>query len=76
MTLPNGAATSLLPTEDGLLVGGEVEGKAAAIKVKDGEILWEKKLWERGWIEVLGTGVALGVKVEEGKTVMVVETLK
>ncbi len=35
VTLPNGAATSLLPTENGLIVGGEVEGKAAVIKVRD-----------------------------------------
>ncbi len=76
VTLPNGAVTSLLPIEDGLLIGGEVEGKAAVIKVKNGEILWKRELWERGWIEVLGKGVALGVKEEEGKMVMVVESLE
>ena len=51
-------------------------GKAAVIKIKDGEILWKRELWERGWVEVLGEGVALGVKEEEGKTVMVVESLE
>ncbi len=74
MTLSNGAATSLLPTEDGLLVGGEVEGKATVIKLSPkGEILWKRELWERGWVEVLGEGIALGVKEEDRKTVMVVE---
>ncbi|WP_297090271.1 hypothetical protein [Thermococcus sp.] len=73
VTLPNGAATSLLPTGDGLLVGGEVEGKATVIKLdSNGEPLWKRELWERGWVEVLGEGVALGVKEEDGKTVMVV----
>lgn len=74
-TLPNGAVTSLLPANS-LLVGGEVEGKAAVIKAKDGEILWKKEIWERGWVEVLGEGVALGVKEEEGKTVMAVEGIQ
>ncbi|WP_232460894.1 hypothetical protein [Thermococcus gorgonarius] len=74
VTLPNGSATSLLPTKDGLLIGGEVEGKAAVIKLDlKGEILWKREPWERGWVEVLGKGVALGVKEEEGKTVIVVE---
>ena len=77
MTLPNGAVTSLLPTEDGLLVGGEVEGKAAVTKLDPkGQILWKRELWERGWVEVLGEGVAFGVKEEEGRTVMVVESLE
>ncbi len=72
--LPNGAVTSLLPTEDGLLVGGEVEGKATVTKLDPkGEILWDRELWERGWVEVLSESVALGVREEEGKTVMVVE---
>ncbi|WP_297497662.1 hypothetical protein [Thermococcus sp.] len=74
VTLPNGAVTSLLPVEDGLLVGGEVEGKAAVIKLdpKD-KILSKRELWAHGWVEVLGEGVALGVREEEGKMVMVVE---
>ncbi|WP_297067613.1 hypothetical protein, partial [Thermococcus sp.] len=71
--MKNGAATSLLPIENCLLVGGEVEGKAAVIKVRNGEILWKRELWERGWVEVLGEEVALGVREEEGKIVMVLE---
>ncbi|WP_232461732.1 hypothetical protein [Thermococcus pacificus] len=75
VTLPNGAATSLLPIENGLLVGGEVYGKAVLLKTKNGKILWKREPWERGWVEILGKGVALGVKEEEGKTVMVVERI-
>ena len=75
VTLPNGAVTSLLPAEDGLLIGGEVEGKAAVIKARNGEILWKKDLWERGWVEVLDEEIAAGVKEEEEKTVMVVERI-
>ncbi|WP_297479667.1 hypothetical protein [Thermococcus sp.] len=73
VTLPNGAVTSLLPIGEDLLVGGEVKGKAAVIKVRNGEILWKKELWERGWVEVLGEEIVAGVKEEEEKTVMVVE---
>ncbi len=73
--MKNGAATSLLPIENGLLVGGEVEGKAAVIKVRNGEILWKRELWERGWVEVLSENVAIGVREDEGKIVMVVESL-
>ncbi len=76
VSLQNSSATSLLPVENGLLVGGEVEGKAAVVKAKNGEILWKKELWERGWVEVLGEEVAAGVKEDEGKTVMVVESIK
>ncbi len=73
-TLPNGVVTSLLPVENGLLAGGEVEGKAVVIKLDPkGEILWKRELWERGWVEVLSKSFALGVREEEGKTVMVVE---
>jgi len=43
------------------------------IKIRNGEILSKKALWERGWVEVLGDGIAFGVKEEEGKTVMVLE---
>lgn len=74
VTLPNGAATSLLLVEDGLLVGGEVEGNAALIKVRNGEIVSKRTLWENGAVEVLGKGAALGVKKEEGKRFMAVET--
>ncbi|WP_297466927.1 hypothetical protein [Thermococcus sp.] len=71
-TLPNGVVTSLLPVESGLLGGGEVEGKAVVIKLDPkGEILWKRELWERGWVEVLSKSFALGVREEEGKTVMV-----
>lgn len=43
VTLPNGAATSLLPLGDGLLVGGEVEGRALVMKLgSKGEILWKR----------------------------------
>ncbi|WP_297548817.1 hypothetical protein [Thermococcus sp.] len=73
-TLPNGAVTSILPVENGLLVGGEVEGKAVVIKLNPkGEILWGRELWKHGWVEVLSKSFALGVREEEGKTVMVVE---
>ena len=76
VTLPNGAVVSLLPSENGLLVGGEVEGKATVLKLDPkGEILWRKELWKNGWVEVLGESVALGVREEEGKTVMVVESI-
>ncbi len=65
--LPNGAITSLLPAEDGLLIGGEVEGKAAVIKVRNGEILWKKELWEQGWVEVLGGEIAAGLRRKRGR---------
>ncbi|WP_456365097.1 hypothetical protein [Thermococcus sp.] len=75
VTLPNGVVTSLLPVENGLLAGGEVEGKATVIKLdsKGGGILWRRELWKHGWVEVLGKSFALGVREEDGKTVMVVE---
>lgn len=76
VTLPNGAATSLLPLGDGLLVGGEVEGRAFIMKLSlSGKILWKKLLWKRGWVEVLSRDIAAGVKEEDGKTVMVVESI-
>lgn len=76
VTLPNGAATSLLPLGDGLLVGGEVEGTASVMELSpNGEVLWKKSLWERGWVEVLGKDLAAGVKEEDGKTVMMVESI-
>ncbi|WP_297521265.1 hypothetical protein [Thermococcus sp.] len=75
VTLPNGAVTSLFPLKESLLAGGEVEEKAAVIRVRNGEILWKKELWERGWVEVLGKGIALGIKEDDGKTVMVVERI-
>ena len=76
VTLPNGAVTSLLPSENGLLVGGEVEGKATVLKLDPkGEILWKKELWDSGWVEVLGGKIAAGVKAEEKKTVMVIERI-
>ncbi len=74
LTLPNGTVTSLLPVENGLLAGGEVEGKATVLKLDPkGGTIWKRELWKNGWVEVLGESVALGVKEEEGKTVMVVE---
>ncbi|NJE41642.1 hypothetical protein [Thermococcus sp. GR6] len=76
VTLGEGTATTILQEEDGILVGGELGGKAAVLKLDfDGKSLWKKELWENGWVEVLGKGVALGVKEEGGKTVMVIHRL-
>ncbi|NJE47473.1 hypothetical protein E3E35_08700 [Thermococcus sp. GR7] len=76
ITLGEGTATAILQEEDGILVGGELGGKATVLKLDfDGKPLWKKELWKNGWVEVLGEGVTLGVKEEEGKTVMVVETI-
>ncbi|NJF26027.1 hypothetical protein [Thermococcus sp. Bubb.Bath] len=77
VTLLNGAATSLLPLEDGILVGGEV-GRTALLMELDssGEILWKKPLWERGWVEVLTWEIGAGVKGEDEKTVMAVEAIE
>ncbi|ASJ09667.1 hypothetical protein A3L11_10650 [Thermococcus siculi] len=76
VTHPNGAATSVLPLEDGLLVGGELKGTALVMKFDShGKILWKKPLWERGWVEVPTREIAAGLKEEDGKTVMIVEML-
>ncbi len=75
VTLPNGAATSLLPLGDGLLVGGEVEGRAFVMKLDSkGRVFWKRLLWERGWVEVLSEDLVEGVKEEDGKVIMVVES--
>ncbi|MDK2914183.1 MAG: hypothetical protein PWQ79_1098 [Thermococcaceae archaeon] len=76
VTLPNGAATSLLPLGDGLLVGGEVEGRAFIMKLSlSGKILWKKSPWERGWVEVLTREIVAGVKEEDEKRVMAIEVI-
>ncbi|ASJ02460.1 hypothetical protein A3L09_03920 [Thermococcus profundus] len=76
VTIPNGSATSLLPLESRLLVGGEIEGRAIVMEFgSNGEILWKKPLWERGWVEVLAREIAAGVKEEGERTVMALEAI-
>ncbi|NJD99714.1 hypothetical protein E3E26_07970 [Thermococcus sp. LS1] len=76
VTLGEGTATAILQEEDGILVGGELGGKAAVLKLDfDGKPLWKKELWENGWMEALGKNIALGVREEGEKTVMVIQRL-
>ena len=54
ITLGEGTATSMFATKDCLLVGGELEGNGAVLKIgRDGKILWKKELWKNGAVEVL-----------------------
>ena len=39
----------------------------------DGKLIWKKKRWENGWIEVLSENLALGVREEKEKMAMIVE---
>ncbi|KUH34721.1 hypothetical protein APY94_00635 [Thermococcus celericrescens] len=75
-TLGEGSATSLLPIGDKLLVGGELEGKAVVVEISGEGEPKVRELWENGWVEVLGEGVALGVKEEGENTVIVVERIE
>ena len=59
--LGEGSATSLLPADDRLLVGGELEGKAVVVEISGGDEPKVRELWDNGWVEVLGDGVAVGV---------------
>lgn len=63
--LGEGSATSLLPVGEWLLVGGELEGKAVAVKVSRKGEPEVKELWEEGWVEVLSGNTAFGVKGRE-----------
>jgi len=73
-TLREGAGTAIQLLNDGILVGGELNGNAIVAKLSfDGKLVWKKKLWKNGWVEVLGKGVALGVKEEGGKMVMIIK---
>ncbi|WP_297436022.1 hypothetical protein [Thermococcus sp.] len=57
-----GAATSLLPAKDRLLVGGELNGNAAVVEVSGEGEPKVKELWNDGWVEVLSESLALGVR--------------
>ncbi|WP_240703217.1 hypothetical protein [Thermococcus indicus] len=57
-----GAATSLLPIGDKLLVGGELEGKAVVVEISGGGEPKVRELWENGWVEALGENLAVGVR--------------
>ncbi|EEB74129.1 hypothetical protein [Thermococcus sp. AM4] len=59
--LGEGSATSLLPLRERLLVGGELEGNAVVVEIVGGKGLKVRKLWENGWVEVLGEGIVAGV---------------
>ena len=73
-TLGEGAETAIQLLNDGILVGGELNGSAIVAKRGfDGKLLWKKKLWENGWIEILSEKLALGVREEKEKMAMIVE---
>ncbi|NJE01551.1 hypothetical protein [Thermococcus sp. JdF3] len=66
ITLGEGTATSMFATKDRLLVGGELEGNAVIVELSGGgEVVGRRKPWENGSVEVLGEGVALGVREGE-----------
>ncbi|ASA77939.1 hypothetical protein [Thermococcus sp. 5-4] len=62
--LGEGSATSLLPTGNKLLVGGELGGKAVVVEILREREPNVKELWGNGWVEVMGKEIALGVRVE------------
>ncbi|MCD6559961.1 MAG: hypothetical protein J7K57_08895, partial [Palaeococcus sp.] len=73
-TLGGGTGVAVQILDDGILVGGELEGNAIVAKLGfDGKLIWKKKLWEEGWVEVLGRNIAFGVRNEGEKSVMVIE---
>ena len=73
-TLGEGTGVAVQILDNGILVGGELNGNAIVAKLDfDGKLVWKKKLWKNGWVEVLGKGVALGVKEEGGKMVMIIK---
>ncbi|GAB6134742.1 hypothetical protein [Thermococcus prieurii] len=59
--LGEGSATSLLPLKNKLLVGGELEGNAVVVEIAGRKEPKVRELWENGWVEVLGEGIAAGV---------------
>ncbi len=61
VVLGEGTATSLLPTGDKLIVGGELKGKAVLVEISEEEPKI-RELWEDGWVEVLGENLTLGVR--------------
>ena len=63
--LGEGSATSLLPAGDKFLVGGELDGKAVVVEISGEGKPKVKKLWNNGWVEVLGEGIAIGVRDRE-----------
>ncbi|WP_237266237.1 hypothetical protein [Thermococcus cleftensis] len=66
ITLGEGTATSMFATRDRILVGGELEGNAVIVELPGGgEVVGRRKPWENGSVEVLGEGVALGVREGE-----------
>ena len=73
-TLGEGTGVAVQILDDGILFGGELDGNAIVAKLDfDGKLVWKKKLWKNGWVEGLGKGVALGVKEEGGKMVMIIK---
>lgn len=73
--LGEGSATSLLPAGDRLLVGGELEGKAVVVEISGEGEPKVRELWENGWVEVLGRGIAIGVREGE-KIEMVAQSIE
>ncbi|NJE26892.1 hypothetical protein E3E22_09765 [Thermococcus sp. MV5] len=77
LTLGKGVATTVLPVEDGILVGGELEGNAVILKLDfDGRVLWKEELWEDGCIEAVRGGIAVGVREEGEEIVMAIYRLR
>ena len=73
-TLGGGTGVAVQILDDGILVGGELEGNAIVAKLGfDGKSVWKKKLWGEGWVEALGRNIAFGVRNEGEKSVMVIE---
>ncbi|WP_457752904.1 hypothetical protein [Thermococcus sp.] len=76
-TLGEGVGTAIQILNDEILVDGELDGSAIAVKLGfDGKLIWRKKLWENGWVEVVKraedsvAGVAVVSEYqEEGKSV-------
>jgi len=62
--LGEGSATSLLSLKNKLFIGGELEGNAVIVEITGGKEPKVQKLWENGWVEVLGEGIAAGVTRE------------
>ncbi|WP_258083919.1 hypothetical protein [Thermococcus thermotolerans] len=74
--LEKGTATSLISFYDGVLVGGELDGNAAVLKIgRDGKILWKRELWKNGVVEVLTEKLALGTVEKEDRIVMAGEKI-
>ncbi|NJE13244.1 hypothetical protein [Thermococcus sp. LS2] len=75
-TLGEGTGTAIQILNDGILVAGELDGSAIVAKLGfDGKLIWKKKLWEDGWVEVLGKNITLGVREKGDRMEMAVQPL-